>query len=140
MRNTLKVEIAREARRSYPLKKEKPITPDAWVFPSLKAGTTVYLIRHGEGPVAQVVKKVGASEATLEGSGTIFRLDTGLVKACAHDRPCIVLNETLALKESADMIRLRKELARAFGVFTASKPNKSQLIAVLRLLDPESWK
>lgn len=134
MRNSLKAEIAREARRSYPLKK------DDWIFKGLKAGDTVYLMRHGEGPFAEVVKKVGATEATLQGSGTVFRLDTGAVKLCAHTKPCIVLLETMAIKEQAEIIRLRNELSRAYGPFMASRPGRDTLLAALRVLDPESWK
>lgn len=134
MKNSLKAEIAREARRSYPLKK------DDWIFKGLKIGETVYLLRHGEGPVAEIVKKVGATEAILAGSGTVFRLDTGAVKLCAHTKPCVVLLETLAIKEQAEIIRLRKELARAFGTFTASRPGRARLLEVLRALDPDAWK
>lgn len=111
-----------------------------WIFKGLKPGDTVYLIRYSEGPVAQVIKKVSATEATIEGSGTSFRLDTGLVNPCAHLKPCRVMPATRELREAAENGQLRKELSRAYGVFTASRPSTEKIMAVLRVLDPESWK
>ena len=111
-----------------------------WIFKGLKPGDTVYLIRYSEGPVAQVVKKVGATEATIEGSGTSFRLDTGLVHPCAHAKPCKVMPATRELREAAENGQLRKELSRAYGAFTSSRPSTEKIMSVLRVLDPESWK
>ncbi len=133
MRNSIKAEIAKEARRSHPI---------GWKLAGVTPGDIVYVGSGRDVPREVQVEKVGKIHITA--GGMKFSVETG-IKAGPSPRGmgytrAFPYSETL--RDAWELHCLKAKFEHELAVFRSKPENhtKDSLLAILRILNPEAWK
>lgn len=135
MKNSIKAEIAREARRSYPI---------GWKLAGVTPGDIIFVGHHREVLRPVQVEKVG--KVHVLAGGVKYSAQTGIRagKYSSHSGYGYTRAHPYsdALNDAWDVHNLKAKFEQELAIFRA-KPElqtKERLLAILRAMNPEAWK